>query len=69
MPREPEVRKRRNPAVIQQGGGLLDDPPKPLTSHKYAGIREWQAEHAISRLLRTSIRLQNASIAASSSSG
>src|SRR5579864_1327714 len=36
----------------------LDQPSK--MSWKYAGVREWQAEHSISRLLRTSIRLQTA---------
>lgn len=30
------------------------------TARKYAGIREWQAELSISRLFRTSIRLQTA---------
>lgn len=34
----------------------LDQAPK--TSWDYVGVREWQAEHSISRLFRTSIRLQ-----------
>lgn len=45
----------------KQGGFLTN----PLTSarkseRKYAGVREWQAELSISRLFRTSIRLQTA---------
>src|SRR5580692_8383086 len=44
-----------------QEGGI---PRKPLAAReaerKYAGIREWQAELSISRLFRTSIRLQTA---------
>lgn len=45
-----------------KNGGFLRDPlvsaRKP--ERKYAGIREWQAELSISRLFRTSIRLQTA---------
>jgi len=42
-------------------GGLLEQPTREARQpQQYAGIREWQAEHAISRLFRTSIRLQTA---------
>lgn len=55
--------KPRGPSGIRRNsyGGLLDEPSQSGSAHRnYAGIREWQAEHAISRLFRTSIRLQNA---------
>lgn len=39
-------------------GDPLGKTKKP--AWKYGGIREWQAEHSISRLFRTSIRLQTA---------
>src|ERR1700676_2294557 len=46
----------------QKRGGIIGKPPgqpeKP--ERKYGGIREWQAELSISRLFRTSIRLQTA---------
>jgi DNA-binding MarR family transcriptional regulator len=43
-------------------GGFLRNPlaPAQKSERKYAGIREWQAELSISRLFRTSIRLQTA---------
>jgi MarR family transcriptional regulator for hemolysin len=41
-------------------GGLLKEPGEARQPQQYAGIRERQAEHAISRLFRASIRLQNA---------
>jgi DNA-binding MarR family transcriptional regulator len=43
-------------------GGLLRNPPARTQKceRKYGGIREWQAELSISRLFRTSIRLQTA---------
>jgi DNA-binding MarR family transcriptional regulator len=42
-------------------GGFLRNPLAARKSErKYAGIREWQAELSISRLFRTSIRLQTA---------
>ncbi|MGH9742106.1 MAG: MarR family winged helix-turn-helix transcriptional regulator [Candidatus Acidiferrum sp.] len=42
--------------------GFLRNPlgEKERSEWKYAGIREWQAEASISRLFRTSIRLQTA---------
>ena len=42
--------------------GFLRNPlvPAQKSERKYAGIREWQAELSISRLFRTSIRLQTA---------
>jgi len=51
---------RSQPAIRQNHySGLL---PETLLEgrQEYGGIREWQAEHAISRLFRTSIRLQTA---------
>jgi DNA-binding MarR family transcriptional regulator len=53
MPQNSQTRKR---ARIELKS--LDQAPK--MNWKYAGVREWQAEHSISRLLRTSIRLQTA---------
>jgi DNA-binding MarR family transcriptional regulator len=43
-------------------GGFLRNPPatRQKSERKYASIREWQAELSISRLFRTSIRLQTA---------
>src|SRR6202047_5572897 len=43
-------------------GGLLSNPLAPAHNPqpKYAGVREGQAELSISRLFRTSIRLQTA---------
>lgn len=43
-------------------GGFPRNPPsqKHKAEPKYTGIREWQAELSISRLFRTSIRLQTA---------
>jgi DNA-binding MarR family transcriptional regulator len=43
-------------------GGFLRNPlaPGQRPERKYAGVREWQAELSISRLFRTSIRLQTA---------
>jgi DNA-binding MarR family transcriptional regulator len=43
-------------------GGFLRSPlaPQQKSERKYAGVREWQAELSISRLFRTSIRLQTA---------
>jgi MarR family transcriptional regulator, transcriptional regulator for hemolysin len=45
-----------------KNGGFLGNPlaSSPRSERKYAGIREWQAELSISRLFRTSIRLQTA---------
>jgi len=49
--------------TAQHGGspgslpGLLAKDAKPS---RFGGVREWQAEHSISRLFRTSIRLQTA---------
>jgi DNA-binding MarR family transcriptional regulator len=43
-------------------GGFLGNPlaPAQRSQRKYASVREWQAELSISRLFRTSIRLQTA---------
>lgn len=43
-------------------GGFLRNPPARTqrSERKYGGLREWQAELSISRLFRTSIRLQTA---------
>jgi len=45
-----------------KNGGFLRNPlaPTQKPGRKYAGVREWQAELSISRLFRTSIRLQTA---------
>jgi len=45
-----------------KNGGFLENPLASTrrSGRKYAGIREWQAELSISRLFRTSIRLQTA---------
>ena len=45
-----------------KNGGFQKNPLASArkAERKYAGIREWQAEHSISRLFRTSIRLQTA---------
>src|SRR5271168_1508271 len=45
-----------------KNGGFLRNPltTQEQTDRKYAGVREWQAELSISRLFRTSIRLQTA---------
>src|SRR5271168_5610384 len=45
-----------------KNGGFLRNPltTQEQTDRKHAGIREWQAELSISRLFRTSIRLQTA---------
>jgi len=45
-----------------KGGGFLRNPlaTAQKSDRKYTGIREWQAELSISRLFRTSIRLQTA---------
>ena len=42
------------------GFGAIPQPPSRKSARKYAGVREWQAELSISRLFRTSIRLQRA---------
>jgi DNA-binding MarR family transcriptional regulator len=46
----------------RKSGAFLWKPLKKgeKPERKYSGIREWQAEHSISRLFRTSIRLQTA---------
>ena len=45
----------------KRGGFLQNSPGRgEKTARKFAGIREWQAELSISRLFRTSIRLQTA---------
>src|SRR5580658_7208688 len=43
-------------------GGFMQNLPESgqKSARKYAGVREWQAELSISRLFRTSIRLQTA---------
>jgi DNA-binding MarR family transcriptional regulator len=48
--------------VTAKSAGLLRKPPKKVDQPrwKFASIREWQAELSISRLFRTSIRLQTA---------
>jgi DNA-binding MarR family transcriptional regulator len=45
-----------------KNGGFLRNPlaTRDKSERKYAGVREWQAELSISRLFRTSIRLQTA---------
>jgi DNA-binding MarR family transcriptional regulator len=45
-----------------KNGGFLRNPlaTREKSERKYAGVREWQAELSISRLFRTSIRLQTA---------
>ncbi len=45
-----------------KNGGFLRNPLASTrkSERKYAGVREWQAELSISRLFRTSIRLQTA---------
>jgi DNA-binding MarR family transcriptional regulator len=45
-----------------KNGGFLGNPlaTAQKSDRKYTGIREWQAELSISRLFRTSIRLQTA---------
>jgi DNA-binding MarR family transcriptional regulator len=45
----------KNGALLSRPHGKWEKPAR-----KYAGIREWQAELSISRLFRTSIRLQTA---------
>jgi DNA-binding MarR family transcriptional regulator len=45
----------KNEGLLRKTPGKLEKPP-----WKFAGIREWQAELSISRLFRTSIRLQTA---------
>ncbi|MGC1416540.1 MAG: MarR family transcriptional regulator [Candidatus Acidiferrum sp.] len=49
-------------AESARSGGLLRNPrgKGEKSARKYVGIREWQAELSISRLFRTSIRLQTA---------
>jgi DNA-binding MarR family transcriptional regulator len=49
-------RTRRNHGVLAKPAGKRE-----TFEWKYTGIREWQAELSISRLFRTSIRLQTAS--------
>ena len=46
----------------RKNGGFSRNPPatQEKSERKYLGIREWQAELSISRLFRTSIRLQTA---------
>lgn len=46
---------RKSGGLVRKASGKSEKPP-----WKYAGIREWQAELSISRLFRTSIRLQTA---------
>jgi DNA-binding MarR family transcriptional regulator len=46
---------RKSGGLLQKASGKREKP-----SWKYGGIREWQAELSISRLFRTSIRLQTA---------
>jgi DNA-binding MarR family transcriptional regulator len=46
---------RKSGGLLRKASGKSEKPP-----WKYAGIREWQAELSISRLFRTSIRLQTA---------
>lgn len=45
-----------------KNGGFLRNPlaTRENSERKYAGVREWQAELSISRLFKTSIRLQTA---------
>ncbi len=45
-----------------KNGGFLRNPlaTRQKSDRKYIGVREWQAELSISRLFRTSIRLQTA---------
>src|SRR5271154_3177074 len=45
-----------------KNGGFLRNPlaTQEQTDRKYAGVREWQAALSLSRLFRTSIRLQTA---------
>jgi MarR family transcriptional regulator for hemolysin len=45
-----------------KNGGILRNPlaAREKSGRRYAGVREWQAELSISRLFRTSIRLQTA---------
>jgi DNA-binding MarR family transcriptional regulator len=45
----------KDEGLLRKTPGKLEKPP-----WKFAGIREWQAELSISRLFRTSIRLQTA---------
>jgi DNA-binding MarR family transcriptional regulator len=45
----------KNEGLLRKTPGKLEKPP-----WKFSGIREWQAELSISRLFRTSIRLQTA---------
>src|SRR5580698_6701202 len=54
-------RMTENTEIEKTGGLLRKTAGKAEKLHwKYAGIREWQAELSISRLFRTSIRLQTA---------
>jgi DNA-binding MarR family transcriptional regulator len=46
---------RKSGGLLRKASGSREKPP-----WKFAGIREWQAELSISRLFRTSIRLQTA---------
>jgi DNA-binding MarR family transcriptional regulator len=46
---------RKSAGLLRKASGKKETPP-----WKFAGIREWQAELSISRLFRTSIRLQTA---------
>jgi len=61
MLRQQEMPKPRSQPAIRPNryGGLLPESARE-GRQEYLGIREWQAEHAISRLFRTSIRLQTA---------
>lgn len=63
MPRAGLAAKRMTETTEgARSGGLLRNPPGKAerSARKYVGIREWQAELSVSRLFRTSIRLQTA---------
>src|SRR5580698_3762652 len=62
LTREAVVKPMAGRREAAKNGGFLRNPlaTRQKSEPKYGSIREWQAELSISRLFRTSIRLQTA---------
>ena len=62
LTREAAVKPMAERREAGKNGGFLRNPfaPREKSERDYSSIREWQAEISISRLFRTSIRLQTA---------
>jgi MarR family transcriptional regulator, organic hydroperoxide resistance regulator len=60
MPLDTKTRAQTAATHKPQGPALKPPRKEEKPARKYLGVREWQAEVSISRLFRTSIRLQTA---------